>query len=72
MTPATLSAHLESLCLSAGDFARLVGVSKRTVERYLSGAVAIPGPVERLARIAHNAEIRNHLSNKSLYSDKMS
>ena len=49
MTPATLSAHLKSLGLSAGGFARLIGVSKRTVERYLSGSVAIPGPVERIA-----------------------
>jgi transcriptional regulator with XRE-family HTH domain len=72
MTPQTLAAHLKSLGLSAGGFARLVGVHKRTVERYLSGDVEIPGPVERLARIAHNAEIRRHLENKSLYSDKMS
>jgi len=49
MTPQTLSAHLKSLGLSAGGFARLIDVSKRTVERYLSGAVAIPGPVARLS-----------------------
>ena len=47
----TIHALRATLGLSTGGLARLVGVERRTAERWVSGAIPVPEPVYRLLRL---------------------
>lgn len=46
MTPFELDVYLKHKNVSATDFAKLVGVSRRTVYRWLKGQIPIPKLVQ--------------------------
>ena len=48
MTPADLSATISRLGISQAEAARLLGVDRASVTRWVRGKVPVPGPVARL------------------------
>lgn len=61
MTSADLIDELHRLGLTQIGAARLLGVDARTVRRWIAGERSIPGPVDRLLRVAHLPGVREAL-----------
>jgi DNA-binding transcriptional regulator YiaG len=62
MTPAELRASLTRLNLSQVGAARLLNVDPRTMRRWISGEIAVPGPVVVLLDLMeHCAPVLDYL-----------
>lgn len=63
MTTAELRAALESLGLTQAEAARILGIDRRTIRRYLAGpdapsGRAIPVPIAKILRLALAGKLR--------------